>query len=379
MSHCELPLPLLLSHQRDLANQVIRNSGGGKFEFLPVVIESAGAVMKAVLRVGINAGIEISSPIDSKEIEFFNKTVTIPGASAGIEVAVFANIAELSTNVTVLPEADEDGCVLRAVNAYQLALGAAAGASVEIGDRIWGPTPNTQIPIFFTTLADGCAQKRVPTTTVATVSATTTSKAKRDDLTTTTLEKKVTYTGIECLTTGLVNCPPALQTLRKFVATETFVTAVASGVEATFPAATNAAVQGVENFGSGVKSMISTSGTPKVFTPTTSTASATPTSTGDILDGEVGGVDKKVIVGISVGAGLLIIAIVAGVFMYVSQGCPFPTIRSSNIHRRYMRRKGRYAPVNKAETRVAYDPIAYPEGTYSQMKDKPEVKVYITQ
>ncbi|KAJ3960138.1 hypothetical protein N0V92_003243 [Colletotrichum tropicale] len=334
--------------------------GGGKFEFLPVVIESAGAVMKAVLRVGINAGIEISSPIDSKEIEFFNKTVTIPGASAGIEVAVFANIAELSTNVTVLPEADEDGCVLRAVNAYQLALGAAAGASVEIGDRIWGPTPNTQIPIFFTTLADGCAQKRIPTTTVATVSATTTSKAKRDDLTTTTLEKKVTYTGIECLTTGLVNCPPALQTLRKFVATETFVTAVASGVEATFPAATNAAVQGVENFGSGVKSMISTSGTPKVFTPTTSTASATPTSTGDILDGEVGGVDKKVIVGISVGAGLLIIAIVAGVFIY-------------------MRRKGRYVPVNKAETRVAYDPIAYPEGTYSQMKDKPEVNVYIRQ
>ncbi|KAF9877099.1 hypothetical protein CkaCkLH20_05365 [Colletotrichum karsti] len=333
---------------------------GGKFEFLPVIIESAGAVMKAVLRVGINAGIEISSPVDSKEIELFNKTVEIPGASAGIEVAVFANIAELSTNVTVLPEADKDGCILRAVNAYQFALGAAAGASVEIGNRIWGPTPNTQIPIFYTTLADGCASRRVPTTTIATVSATTT-KAKRDEgLTTTTLKEKFTYTGVECLTTGLVNCPPALQTLRKFVATETFVTAVASGVTATFPTVTNAVVQGVESFGSGVQSMISTSGTPQVFTPpppTTSSTSSTSSPT-SILDGKVGGVDNKVVIGVSVGAGLLGLGVLVGALLY-------------------FRQKKKYSPVAKSAGEIAYARDSFPLGEYNQIKDKPQVNVYV--
>lgn len=300
------------------------SSNGGQFEFLPVVIESAGAVLKAILRVGISAGIEISSPVDSTELEIFDQEIKIPGASAGIQVGVFANIAELSTNVTALsspdPAADGDGgCLLRAVNAYQFALGAAAGASVQIGDRIWGPVPNTQIPIFYTTLADGCASRRAPppTTAVASVSssATASTRAEGDEeLTTTTLSKKVTYTGIECLTTGLVNCPPQLQTLRKFVATETFVTAVAAGVKATFPAATQAVVQEVVDFGSGAESLTSTSGVPKAFTPVVSVI-GTGTNPADVFEGEIGGVDKKVIIGVSIGAGVVVLAGAIGICM----------------------------------------------------------------
>ncbi|KAJ0307334.1 hypothetical protein COL516b_003947 [Colletotrichum fioriniae] len=308
------------------------NFNGGQFEFLPVIIESAGVELKAVLRAGFSAGIEISSPVDSKEIELFNNTIKVPGASAGIEVSVFANIAELSTNVTALSTPDENGCVLRAVNAYQFALGAAAGASVQIGDRIWGPVPNTQIPLFYTTLGDACASTRVPTTTAIGVSASPTSKEKRqEELTTTTLSKKVTYTGIECLTTGLVNCPPQLQTMRKFVATETFITAVASGVEAVFPVATKAIVQDVVSFGSNAQSLISSSGAPKEFTPSPS-ASATSINPPGVLDGKVGGIDKKIIVGISIGTGVIAMAVIVGACMTNGEVTYIQDFRPSELH-----------------------------------------------
>ncbi|KAK2042006.1 hypothetical protein LZ31DRAFT_624722 [Colletotrichum somersetense] len=309
------------------------NFNGGKFEFLPVVVESAGVSLKAVLRVGVSAGIQLSTPVDSRELELFNKTLTIPGASAGVEVGVFANVAELSTNVTAALAApgdggDDDGsCALRAVNAFQIALGAAAGASVRIGDRVWGPVPSTQVAVFYTTLGGACASRRVttPSATTATVTATTTTTAvdKRDGepLTTTTLSEKVTYTAIECLTTGLVNCPPQLQTLRKFVATETFVTAVASGEEAAFPKATQAAVQKVVDFGPGAESLISTSGAPKLYTPPpppTSTPSATGTNPSEApkgAEGEIGGVDKKVVIGVGVGVGVAVLAGIVGAFV----------------------------------------------------------------
>ncbi|KAG7083003.1 glycolate oxidase [Colletotrichum scovillei] len=313
------------------------NFKGGQFEFLPVIIESAGVELKAVLRAGFSAGIEISSPVDSKEIELFNNTIKVPGASAGIEVSVYANIAELSTNVTALSTPDEDGCVLRAVNAYQFALGAAAGASVQI---------------------DACASTRVPTTTAASVSASATGKEKRqEELTTTTLSKKVTYTGIECLTMGLINCPPQLQTLRKFVATETFVTAVASGVEAVFPVATKAVVQDVVSFGSNAQSLISSSGVPKEFTPSPS-ASATSTNPPGVLDGEVGGVDKKIIVGVSIGAGVIFMALVVGACMFWQQ-------------------KRRYSPVSRTNGEVTYVQDFRPSDFHNPVKDQKQTQVNV--
>ncbi|KAK1724172.1 uncharacterized protein BDZ83DRAFT_579135 [Colletotrichum acutatum] len=321
------------------------NFKGGQFEFLPVIIETAGVELKAILRAGFSAGIEISSPVDSKEIELFNNTIKVPGASAGIEVSVFANIAELSTGVTALSTPDEDGCVLRAVNAYQFALGAAAGASVQIGDRIWGPVPNTQIPLFYTTLGDACASTRVPTTTAT------------KELTTTTLSKKVTYTGIECLTTGLINCPPQLQTLRKFVATETFITAVASGVEAVFPVATKAVVQDVVSFGSNAQPLISSSGVPKEFTPSPS-ASATSTNPPGVLDGEVDGVDKKIIVGVSIGAGVILMAVVVGACMF-------------------WQRKRRYSPVSRTNGEVTYTQDFRPSEFHDPIKNQKQTQVNI--
>ncbi|KAK2006204.1 hypothetical protein LZ32DRAFT_595931 [Colletotrichum eremochloae] len=327
---------------------------GGRFEFLPVVVESAGVVLKAVLRVGVSAGIQLSTPVDSRELELFNTSLTIPGASAGVEVGVFANIAELSTNVTALAAPDEDGCALRAVNAYQFALGAAAGASVQIGDRVWGPVPSTQVAIFYTTLGDGCASRRVAAPTTA-----------ASALTTTTLSEKVTYTAIECLTASLVNCPPQLQTLRKFVATETFVTAVASGEEAVFPTATQPAIQKVVDFGSDAKSLISTSGAPKLYTPPPPPTSApSPTGTNPAephegAEGEIGGVDKKVVIGVSVGVGVVVLAGIIGAFVY-------------------WQRRRRYTPVAKADRFVAFSQGTQSPGSYEIVKGQkqPEVSIH---
>ncbi|KAK1994781.1 hypothetical protein LX36DRAFT_726684 [Colletotrichum falcatum] len=345
------------------------NFNGGRFEFLPVVVESAGVALKAVLRVGVSAGIQLSTPVEGRELEIFNKSLSVPGASAGVEVGVFANVAELSTNVTAAPAApgdadDDDGCALRAVNAYQFALGAAAGASVRIGDRVWGPVPSTQVAIFYTTLGDGCASRReVPSlpATAASVAATATA------MTTTTLSQKVTYTAIECLTTGLVNCPPQLQTLRKFVATETFVTAVAPGEEVAFPKAAQPSVQRVVEFGPGARSLISTSGAPKLYTPPppplppppTSSPSATGTSPAEAPKAEPGRIDKKVVIGVSVGLGVVALAGVVGAFVY-------------------WQRRRRYAPVAKTDRFAAFSQGTQSPGSYEGVKEQkqPEVNVH---
>ncbi|OLN97744.1 hypothetical protein CCHL11_07916, partial [Colletotrichum chlorophyti] len=158
---------------------------GGQFEFLPVIMNSAGTILKAILRTGITAGIKTFSPVDSKEIVLFNKTVEVPEASSRIEVGVFASIAELSTNVTTLPVADKDGCLLQVANTYQFALGAAADWRPHLG-----PVPSIQIPIFYTTLAAECTSRRVTSTTLASVSASATMPKRDEKLTTTTLTEK---------------------------------------------------------------------------------------------------------------------------------------------------------------------------------------------
>ncbi|KAM0385100.1 hypothetical protein ACHAQC_011722 [Fusarium culmorum] len=135
---------------KEISNMVIN---GGEFEFLPVTVESSGVVFKAVLRVGIQVGFEISS----SDVSIAGKDIFRIGA--GIETGVYANIAELITNVTLSTEED-DQCGLRVEEAYQLAVGAAAGASVAIEDIAWGPAVETEVPIFYTTLAQACAVQR---------------------------------------------------------------------------------------------------------------------------------------------------------------------------------------------------------------------------
>ncbi|KAI0836991.1 hypothetical protein F5Y06DRAFT_305047 [Hypoxylon sp. FL0890] len=288
---------------------------GANFEFLPVTIEGAGGVLKAVLRIGVKAGFEVSTP--SVAIPSFSFSTK---ASAGVAVNVWANLAEFTTNITAAPEGDEHDCSLKVQQLYQLGLGAAAGATLAIGAETWGPSPNTNIPIFYTTIADICAiQGRTQTTTASTAAVT----ARADeDLTTTTLTKKVTFTGTGCLTTGLVNCPVSSQTTTKVTSTLTLITAVPSGSDATFPETTGTGVATPVAFGANMKTIDATTGSPVSYTPPPPTStSSSGSSSGDAGVssehplGEVGGVDKRVIIGVSVGVGVPVVAgIIIGIY-----------------------------------------------------------------
>ncbi|KAF2713462.1 hypothetical protein K504DRAFT_370326 [Pleomassaria siparia CBS 279.74] len=285
---------------------------GGKFEFLPVTIEKAGTVLSAFLKIGAQVGFELSTP---------TTLPALPDISGGIEVGVFANVAEFVTNVTQAPK--DDDCELQVVQGYAFAIGAAAGATVKVADIEYGPVAETSIPIFYTELSSACAIKGNPTPAPAVTPRA--FELQRADLTTTTISTSNIYTGVTCMNTTLINCPVSQQKTTQYTVTKTTVVSVPSGETATFPASTSSGVASVIEFGESVQSLFSTSGSPTSYVPPpppsdTATAGATNHESNNddeslkdkLTKGTVGGVDKKVIIGASVGGGLLLIAIIAG-------------------------------------------------------------------
>jgi hypothetical protein len=81
--------------------------------------------ISAVLRIGIHYGIEVVH--DRSPLPLLD-TINV---KAGIEVAVLAHLAEFVTNVTHAPN-DKD-CNLKVIQEHNLALGAVAGVSLEVG------------------------------------------------------------------------------------------------------------------------------------------------------------------------------------------------------------------------------------------------------
>lgn len=236
--------------------------------------------------------------------------------STGIEAGVWADVAQFVTNVTATP--DSDDCALQVVEEYSMLVGANAGATLALGEHSWGPAPNTQIPIWYTTLVDACAGTK---TVAAAAAVTSAAVVERDDDGMTTTVTEITRTAIVCLSTGLINCPASLQSAVVNVATSTLVAAVPVGTEeVAFPTTTDAVVRTMA-FGAGAKAMGATSGSPVSYVPTTSTSTSEPTSSGSastgtdssILGGKTGGVSNKVIIGVSVGLGVpVLIMIIAG-------------------------------------------------------------------
>ncbi|EWZ84317.1 hypothetical protein FOCG_11741 [Fusarium oxysporum f. sp. radicis-lycopersici 26381] len=287
---------------KEISNLTIN---GGDFEFLPVTLESAGVVFKAVLRVGVKAGFEIASP----EVSIAGKTIFHVGG--GVEVGVFANIAELITNVTLSTDEDND-CSLRVEEVYQLAVGAAAGASVAIDDITWGPMPETEIPVFYTTLGHACASQRSSDASLSiTTSPALEVRGKNDDeveMETTTISTKTTFVVVACQSEGLVNCPMSLQTTSKYTTTRTHVTVVPTDSEADFPESVSHTVTSLIPFGNGANKLVAMSGVPSSYVPPTTTSSAKENGKDDDSNGtsndRSGGVSKSVIIGVSVGLGV---------------------------------------------------------------------------
>ena len=208
---------------------------------------------------------------------------------------------------------------------YTLAVGVAAGATAALGDHTWGLEPNTTIPLFYTTLADVCAitADATPTPTTGAVAA----RQAADDpaLETTTLTTKLLYTGISCVSPGLAACPQSLQTTSLRTETKTLVTAVPPGVTPTFPASTALTVASTIPFGKQVNKLAATSGAPVSYVPPPPlpSSSARPSGKGDkgwggdvlddvgeVFNGQTGGVSNKLIIGLSVGLGVPVVAAV---------------------------------------------------------------------
>ena len=235
-------------------------------------------------------------------------------------------MAEFLTNITFGAElAAQEACELKIVQEYTLAIGAAAGATVAIGEHTWGLEPNTTIPLFYTTLADVCAitADATPTPTAGAVAAR--QEANDPNLETTTLTTKVIYTGISCASPGLTACPQSLQTTSLRTETQTLVTAVPPGVTPTFPASTALSVASTIPFGKQVNKLAATSGVPVSYVPPPPppTSTARPSGDGDkgwggdvlddvgeVFNGQTGGVSNKLIIGLSVGLGVPIVAAV---------------------------------------------------------------------
>lgn len=247
----------------------------------------------------------------------------LPLPSAGLDVAVYANVAEFKTNVTY--NSANTSCQLAIEESYQFALGAQAGATVGFGDIFWGPTPETSTPVFYTTLGLACALTKNETFTSSTTSSTQTSIAKRQNLQTTTAVETVVYTAVACKSQGLVPCPASLQTTTKVTTTTALVTVLPSGSSLSPPAVTQTAISMIP-FGKAVNSIIATSGKPVSYIPpplppppntTTSSASnATHTAGANIHKVTDAMRTKKLIIGLSVGLGVPFLTII-GVVAFV--------------------------------------------------------------
>ncbi|KAM0515246.1 hypothetical protein ACHAPE_006203 [Trichoderma viride] len=291
---------------------------GGKFAFLPVTIQSGNVVLEAVLRLEARIGISLHDfPSPSKNLDI----------GAGVEARIYANIAEFVTNITLgevdsLKKRDDnsDNCRLSIAQAYTFGIGAGAGASLVVLSNTWGPTPETEIPIFYTTLAQACAV--TSTSGSSTISATTANAiAKRSVTSTVTTE---TQSATVCASPGLINCPASLQSLTKNVITRTLTSSVASGVPVVWSAGPSSTFQKVD-FPADAVTMTSSSGTPKSYTPPppppTTTASSSSPNGSDASPGEKSGkhrVSNAVIIGVSVGLGVpVLLAAIAATIYFV--------------------------------------------------------------
>ena len=263
-------------------------------------MKNAGVIFTAILRIGVKAGLELSTPGGINDIAIL-KAANVK-ASTGIEAGVWIDIARFKTNITNLATPG-DTCV-RIIEEYVMALGANAGATLAIGNYAWGPELETDTPIYYTTLLDACAGTK---TANGTIDAT--ALDVRDDVVTTTLLTEVTNTATKCVSTGLVNCPASLQLISRNRIIKTVIATVTSGVTVT-PMTVDSTVHTIA-FGKNVHTMSATSGSPVSYI---SKQTHETKAGGSKVEAERnGGVSNKIKIGVSVGIGLpMLILFIAG-------------------------------------------------------------------
>ncbi|KUL89772.1 hypothetical protein ZTR_00502 [Talaromyces verruculosus] len=292
---------------------------GGAYEFLPVTISGEGSI-QALLSLKASLGVKVDTP-DTSAYHF--------KSNAGIEADVFAYVADFLVQVNGSTAPTDNGdCELAAVAEYTFAVGAAAGATLAIDESYsWGPSPNTTIPVWYTTLASLCATTKTVTSTAASVITARAELGQRDDSSLTTTTSTTTYQIVNCVSSGLINCPINLQNTTIYSAVVTSVLAVESGSTVTLPTnSVSALVTGIP-FGSKSQRLDAISGTPTSYVPppppTSTAAMASATSTGNAAgngggsSGKTNGPNDKLIIGLSVGLGVPFLAAVLAGLWYI--------------------------------------------------------------
>lgn len=199
---------------------------------------------------------------------------------------------------------------------FGFGIGAAAGASVQIGDFLsWGIGPTSMLPVYYTTVAQcvGGASADASVTTTSTAPKASgrdrRAVAAADAETTTVISTTFTHSAVGCRSAGLINCPASLQTTAVTSTASTTTLTVRSGTEATWPAPTaTTPLTSTATFGNNAKSIaLSASGTPSSFVPPTSTA------TGLAIGGHhLTTKQEHIIIGVTVGVGVpLVVGLIA--------------------------------------------------------------------
>lgn len=311
----------------------------GSFEFLPVTIESSGVVFDATVRMGVTAGLNMSQDLGKDFIKL----------AAGSSATVYADLARFTTNITT-PESlelgtrdEDDDCLMPVVETYEFGLGALAGAFVQFRDEIWGPTPNTSIQIYYTTLYSACAVD--PASKTAAVEARQTEPPLLDGRqvrTATEVTSVVTVTNVVCQEPGLRNCPASLQSTFQVTTTSTAIVSVAPGEEPTFPAtATAGRPAALQSFGDAVQRVKESVGSPVSYIPPLPT-NINGSNIGDGINGIIDDAKdevnkwspefKQLVIGLSAGlGGAFITAVILGVWLCCKRRARNNAMAGSNV------------------------------------------------
>ncbi|UKZ77798.1 hypothetical protein TrVFT333_005524 [Trichoderma virens FT-333] len=301
---------------------------GGKIAFLPVTIQYGQVILKAILRVEARIGIAFETFVGPLDIPSnFLGPLKI---GAGVEARIYANVAEFITNITLNEvdslvkrddDNDDDNCQLTIAQGFTFGIGAAAGASVEILGNTWGPSPETEIPIFYTTLASACiTSKSSPPATTATTTAKTASSSssapgkRAESQSVTSTVTTTTQVATVCLSSGLVNCPASLQSVTRSVVTQTLTSTITPGVSVVWSTGPVSTFQTVD-FQDDAVTMTSSSGKPKSYTPPPLPLRQQAHHHPHQKSGKHR-VSNAVIIGVSVGLGVPVLLAAIGAFIY---------------------------------------------------------------
>lgn len=259
--------------------------------------------MQALLRLQLRTGFSLPGFDAGLHVEIDGKSLQL---GAGIEGLVYVDVADFMTNITGPHDRKSNNnkpgdCRLHVAQDYRLAIGAAVGATVNLLGNIYGPTPATEIPIFYTTWPTACLKQGKMETTPTPQKL----RLRRGDRTTTTATT-TKYTATACLSPGLVNCPASLQSVQVYVVTKTLTAVVPQGSKAMWTTAPVTVVSAVD-FQKGALAVTGVSGPPRSYVPPPPTTTSTPaapesSSSRENADGAVGPLGKNTIIGISVGA-----------------------------------------------------------------------------